>query len=102
MFSREDTILAYASSKAAVSMPTIQYANAFKRTETHSRIEINTATPGFIATDLNGFKGTRTVPAGVRIVIELATLDDDGPRAKPLQPSLASSAVLLRATSHNA
>jgi len=79
MFSREDTILAYASSKAAVSMLTIQYANAFKRTETHSRIKINTATPGFIATDLNGFKGTRTVQEGARIVIELATLEDDGP-----------------------
>jgi NAD(P)-dependent dehydrogenase (short-subunit alcohol dehydrogenase family) len=61
MFSREDTILAYTSSKAAVSMLTIQYANEFKRTETHSRIKINTATPGFIATDLNGFNGTRTV-----------------------------------------
>jgi hypothetical protein len=40
---------------------------------------INTATPGFIATDLNGFKGTRTVQEGAMIVIELATLEDDGP-----------------------
>jgi hypothetical protein len=39
----------------------------------------HTATPDFIATDLNEFKGTRTVREGARIVIELATLEDAGP-----------------------
>ncbi len=40
MFGREDTILAYASSKAAVTMRTIQYANAFRRSPAHAHIKI--------------------------------------------------------------
>lgn len=79
MFGREDTIVAYASSKAAVTMLTVQYANAFRRSEAHAHIKINTATPGYIATDLNNFSGSRTVEEGSRIVIHLATLPDDGP-----------------------
>jgi len=79
MFGREDTIVAYASSKAAVTMLTVQYANAFRRSEAHAHIKINTATPGYIATDLNNFSGSRTVEEGSRVVIHLATLPDDGP-----------------------
>jgi NAD(P)-dependent dehydrogenase (short-subunit alcohol dehydrogenase family) len=79
MFGREDTIVAYASSKSAVTMLTVQYANAFRRSEAHAHIKINTATPGYIATDLNNFSGNRTVEQGSRIVIQLATLPDDGP-----------------------
>jgi NAD(P)-dependent dehydrogenase (short-subunit alcohol dehydrogenase family) len=30
-------------------------------------------------TDLNGHQGTRTVEEGARVVVELATLPDDGP-----------------------
>ncbi|MEH2468912.1 NAD(P)-dependent dehydrogenase (short-subunit alcohol dehydrogenase family) [Nitrobacteraceae bacterium AZCC 2161] len=78
MFGREDTIIAYASSKSAVTMLTVQYANAFRRSEAHAHIKINTATPGYIATDLNNFSGNRTVEEGSRIVIQLATLPDDG------------------------
>src|SRR6267154_2046461 len=54
-------------------------AEHFSRELKHVDVKINTATPGFIATDLNGFEGTRTVQEGARIVIELATLEDDGP-----------------------
>jgi NAD(P)-dependent dehydrogenase (short-subunit alcohol dehydrogenase family) len=79
MFGREDTIIAYASSKSAVAMLTVQYANAFRRSEAHAHIKINTATPGYIATDLNGYSGNRTVEEGSRIVVDLATLPDDGP-----------------------
>ena len=79
MFGREDSIVAYASSKAAVSMLTVQYANAFLRSQEHAHIKINTATPGYIATDLNQHSGNRTVAEGARIVIELATLPDAGP-----------------------
>jgi NAD(P)-dependent dehydrogenase (short-subunit alcohol dehydrogenase family) len=79
MFGREDTILAYASSKAAVTMLTVQYGNAFRRSADHAHIKINTATPGYIATDLNNFSGNRTVEEGAAIVVDLATLPDDGP-----------------------
>jgi NAD(P)-dependent dehydrogenase (short-subunit alcohol dehydrogenase family) len=41
--------------------------------------KINAATPGHIATDLNGHSGPRTPEQGARIVVELATLPDDGP-----------------------
>lgn len=79
MFSREDNSLAYASSKAAVTMLTVQYANAFRRRPGYSHIKVNSATPGYIATDLNHFQGNRTVEEGAKIVIDLATLNDDGP-----------------------
>lgn len=78
-FGQSDTILAYASSKAAVTMLTLHYAHAFRRSPGHAHIKINAATPGHIATDLNGHAGTRTVDQGARIVVRLATLDDDGP-----------------------
>jgi NAD(P)-dependent dehydrogenase (short-subunit alcohol dehydrogenase family) len=71
--------LAYASSKAAVTMLTVQYANAFRRSPDHRHFKINAATPGHIATDLNGHSGPRTAEQGARIVVELATLPDDGP-----------------------
>jgi NAD(P)-dependent dehydrogenase (short-subunit alcohol dehydrogenase family) len=60
-FGESDTIVAYASSKAAVTMISLQYANAFRRHPSHSHIKIDAATPGHIATDVNGYAGTRTV-----------------------------------------
>ncbi|HEX4246836.1 MAG TPA: SDR family oxidoreductase [Pseudonocardia sp.] len=71
--------LAYASSKAAVTMLTVQYANAFRGSAEHSHIKCNAATPGHIATDLNGHSGSRTPEQGARIVVHLATLPEDGP-----------------------
>lgn len=78
-FGQSDTIVAYASSKAAVTMMSLQYANAFRRHPSHSHIKINAATPGHIATDLNGHADTRTVKQGAKIVVDLATLPDSGP-----------------------
>lgn len=60
-------------------MLTLQYANAFRRSAEHRHIKINVATPGHVATDLNGRRGPRTVAQGARVIIELATLPDDGP-----------------------
>ncbi|MGH9623597.1 MAG: dehydrogenase, partial [Bryobacteraceae bacterium] len=37
------------------------------------------ADPGFTATDLNNFAGTRTVEQGAREPVRLALLDPDGP-----------------------
>jgi NAD(P)-dependent dehydrogenase (short-subunit alcohol dehydrogenase family) len=79
LFGQTDTIVAYASSKTAVMMLTVQYANAFHRSAAHAHIKINTATPGYVATDLNNHTGNRTVEEGAEIVVELATLPDDGP-----------------------
>jgi NAD(P)-dependent dehydrogenase (short-subunit alcohol dehydrogenase family) len=66
---------AYSPSKTFLNAITIQYAKEFSDT----KIKINNACPGYVATDLNGFHGTRTPEEGARIAIRLATLPDDGP-----------------------
>jgi NAD(P)-dependent dehydrogenase (short-subunit alcohol dehydrogenase family) len=71
--------LAYSTSKTALNMLTVQYANAFRRDPALSRILINAATPGYVATDMNGHRGTRTVKEGAGVIVQLATLPDDGP-----------------------
>jgi NAD(P)-dependent dehydrogenase (short-subunit alcohol dehydrogenase family) len=69
----ERNFLAYSSSKAAVSMLTVQYAKAFPE------FRINVVDPGFTATDLNGHRGTQTVEEGTDAIIRLATLTEDAP-----------------------
>jgi NAD(P)-dependent dehydrogenase (short-subunit alcohol dehydrogenase family) len=66
---------AYAPSKTFLNAVTVQYAKELHDTN----ILINAACPGFVATDLNGFRGVRTPDQGAAIAIRLATLPDDGP-----------------------
>ncbi|HEV3215560.1 MAG TPA: SDR family NAD(P)-dependent oxidoreductase [Vicinamibacterales bacterium] len=42
-------------------------------------IRVNAACPGFTATDLNNFQGTRTVQQAAREPVRLALLDANGP-----------------------
>jgi NAD(P)-dependent dehydrogenase (short-subunit alcohol dehydrogenase family) len=42
-------------------------------------IKVNAACPGFTATDLNNFQGTRTVQQAAREPVRLALLDANGP-----------------------
>ena len=71
--------LAYSSSKAALHMITLRYAQALPA------IKFNVATPGeianhkFAATDMNRHTGQLTVTEGTDPIITLATLDADGP-----------------------
>jgi len=65
--------LAYASSKAAVIMLTIQYAKALKG------MRVNVVEPGFTATDLNGNRGHQSVAEGAEIIVKMATIGADGP-----------------------
>lgn len=67
--------VAYAPSKTFLNGVTVQYAKELADTN----ILINAACPGFVATELNGFRGTGTAEEGARIAIRLATLPDDGP-----------------------
>ena len=78
-YAAADHILPYASSKAALNMLTVQYAQAFRRDPQYTHIKINSASPGYVATDLSHHMGARTVEEGARIIVELATLPDDGP-----------------------
>ncbi|MGI4790103.1 MAG: SDR family oxidoreductase [Janthinobacterium lividum] len=67
--------LAYNSSKAALNMMTVIFAAELKE----DGIKVNSADPGYTATDLNQHRGTRTVEQGARVAVRLATLPDDGP-----------------------
>ena len=67
--------MAYSSSKTALNAVTVHYARELAGTP----IKINGAAPGFVATDFNGFRGTRTPEEGAEVAIRLATLGPDGP-----------------------
>lgn len=66
--------VAYNSSKAALNMFTVILASELKDT----KIKVNSADPGYTATDLNHNSGTKTVEQGASIIFDLATLPDDG------------------------
>ena len=66
--------LAYNSSKTALNAFTVILAHELKE----ANIKVNSADPGFTATDLNGNRGTKTVAEGASIITDLATLSDDG------------------------
>ena len=66
--------LAYNSSKAALNMFTVILAHELKDT----KIKVNSADPGYTATDLNDNSGPKTVEEGASIIFDLATLPDDG------------------------
>ncbi|HEX3715309.1 MAG TPA: SDR family NAD(P)-dependent oxidoreductase, partial [Trebonia sp.] len=66
---------AYSASKTFLNAVTVQYAKELAGTG----ILINAGCPGYCATDLNGFRGTRTPEQGAAIAIRLATLPADGP-----------------------
>ncbi|WP_345570722.1 SDR family NAD(P)-dependent oxidoreductase [Nonomuraea rosea] len=71
--------LAYSSSKAALNMITVRYAQALPG------IKFNVATPGevanrkFAATDMNHHTGELTVTEGTDSIVRLATIGADGP-----------------------
>lgn len=67
--------VAYAPSKSFLNAVTLQYVRELANTN----ILINCACPGFVATDLNGFRGVRTPQQGAATAIRLATLPDGGP-----------------------
>jgi NAD(P)-dependent dehydrogenase (short-subunit alcohol dehydrogenase family) len=67
--------MAYSSSKTALNALTVHYARELAGTP----VKVNGAAPGHVATDFNGFRGTRTVEEGAAVAIRLATLPADGP-----------------------
>ncbi|MEW1914673.1 SDR family NAD(P)-dependent oxidoreductase [Kitasatospora sp. NPDC085895] len=60
-------LLAYNSSKAALNMLTVVYAQAFPQ------ISVTSVDPGFTATDLNGHQGTQSVEEGAAVIVTAAT-----------------------------
>ncbi|MGZ3417449.1 MAG: SDR family oxidoreductase [Polyangiales bacterium] len=68
-------LFGYAASKSLVNAFTVRLANELGE----KRIKVNSACPGYCATDLNRHTGPRTVQQGAEIIVRLATLPDDGP-----------------------
>jgi NAD(P)-dependent dehydrogenase (short-subunit alcohol dehydrogenase family) len=66
---------AYSPSKTALNAITLAFALELESTG----IKVNAACPGFTATDLNNFQGTRTVQQAAREPVRLALLDANGP-----------------------
>lgn len=68
-------LFGYSVSKVAVNMLTVQLAYELRDTA----IKVNSANPGYTATDLNNFAGTDTPQQGAEEAIRLALLPNDGP-----------------------
>ena len=66
---------AYSPSKTALHAISLAFAVELEK----SPIKVNVACPGYTATDLNNFRGTRTVQQGAREAVRLALLGPDGP-----------------------
>jgi NAD(P)-dependent dehydrogenase (short-subunit alcohol dehydrogenase family) len=65
----------YSPTKSYLNAVTVQYAKELAGTG----ILINAGCPGYVATDLNGHRGTRTPEQGAAVFLQLATLPDGGP-----------------------
>jgi len=67
--------LGYAASKAALNMLTVQLAHELRDTA----IKVNSAAPGYTATDLNQHRGTQSIPEGAVEIVRLSLIGEDGP-----------------------
>jgi NAD(P)-dependent dehydrogenase (short-subunit alcohol dehydrogenase family) len=65
----------YSASKAAANAVTVAFAAELES----AGIKVNAACPGFTGTDLNFFRGTRTVEQAAREPVRLALIGADGP-----------------------
>lgn len=65
----------YSPSKTALNAITVSLAVELEST----RVKVNAVCPGYTATDLNNFEGTRTVEQGAKEPVRLALLDENGP-----------------------
>jgi NAD(P)-dependent dehydrogenase (short-subunit alcohol dehydrogenase family) len=68
-------LIGYSASKVALNMLTVQLAYELRDTA----MKVNSADPGYTATDLNGHRGPQTIPEGAAEAIRLALLPDNGP-----------------------
>ncbi len=68
-------VLAYNASKAALNMFTVGLAYDLRDT----RIKVNSACPGYTATDMNNHTGPQTIEEGAIAIVRLAQLPEDGP-----------------------
>lgn len=67
--------LGYVPSKTALTSLTLQYARGLAP----ENILVNAVCPGFVATDLNHFRGVRNTTEGAVQAVRMATIPVDGP-----------------------
>ncbi|MCU1480736.1 MAG: family NAD(P)-dependent oxidoreductase [Subtercola sp.] len=67
--------MCYPTAKSALHAATLGFATALEGTG----IKVNVADPGFTATALNNFQGTKTVEEGARHIVAMALIGPDGP-----------------------
>ncbi len=67
--------LAYNASKTALNALTVFFAKELRDTP----IKVNSVSPGYVATDLNGYSGYLTPEQGAKVPVAFATLPVDGP-----------------------
>ena len=65
----------YAVAKVAQNAATVMLANALKA----DGIKVNAGTPGYVKSQISRFMGTKSPADGAKIIVKLATLDEDGP-----------------------
>lgn len=63
---------AYSCSKTALNAFTVLLANEMRS----ANIRVNSVTPGYTATDLNGFAGIQTAEQGARYIVQAVTRQD--------------------------
>lgn len=73
-----DNFHVYGSTKTALNTFTILLAHELRNT----KFRINSVTPGYTATDLNGFAGFKTAAQGAQPIVRTATMRPDGPSGK--------------------
>jgi NAD(P)-dependent dehydrogenase (short-subunit alcohol dehydrogenase family) len=69
---------AYSCSKTALNAFTLALANAYRNT----KYRIDSVTPGYTATDLNGFQGMQTVEQGAGYIVNFVLRGADAPSGK--------------------
>jgi NAD(P)-dependent dehydrogenase (short-subunit alcohol dehydrogenase family) len=66
----------YSATKTALNELTVRLASELGAGST---LKVNSACPGYVATDINRHTGPRTVEQGAEIIVKLSTLGRDGP-----------------------
>ena len=64
----------YTITKSALNMLTIIYSQKFAE----FNIKVNATCPGYCATELNGYQGTKTPQEGAKVIVRMALIKDDG------------------------
>ncbi|MCF8480198.1 MAG: SDR family oxidoreductase [Rhodospirillum sp.] len=75
-------LIGYNASKAALNMLTVQLSEELRDTP----IVVNSVSPGYVKTDLNGHRGVLTAEEGARLPVAYALLGEDAVSGRFVEP----------------